>query len=182
MSFRGLYREGFDFLGEVWNQQPAGWCLIRTRSYDPDDWTGYWAEKGDGEGSGDEIAFDFMMEEFEDGFPEDQDVYFAPAVFSERSARRECVLPSAWAFADLDYVHPSDAVILPTVAWQTSPGKWQAMWLMNNLVERLELRSLNRAICQSSGADPGTWNENRILRVPGTTNMKHERKREMAGV
>jgi len=109
-------------------------------------------------------------------FPPDVDIYFSPVAYSRPRALKVNVLPSRWLFADLDYVMPTEVPIIPDAAWETSPGKWQAIWFLQHAVEPEEFRHLNRAICHACGADPGTWNTNRLLRVPGTENVKRLRR------
>lgn len=166
----GLGHTGVEFLKAVWELQPDGYFAVVFRTYEDtpeierSDWLTFFYTKE---------RFDQIPNEF----PEKCDVYFCPAAFSSPSRKKEAVLPSRWLFADLDWVDPHDAVVLPTVAWETSPRKYQALWLLEYAVEREDLRSMNKALCRASGADPGTWNENRLLRVPGSNNEKWRRNR-----
>jgi len=112
-----------------------------------------------------------------DPIPEDCDAYFSPVCYRRKRAKQDYVLPGVWLFADMDYIHPKYSPVTPTVSWNTSEDKWQAMWLIDRVMEPPEMRHLNRATCHAAGADPGTWNINRLLRIPGTENMKWRRTR-----
>jgi hypothetical protein len=60
-----------------------------------------------------------------------EDLYYSAALFSRKGRKIEDVLGSHWLWADLDEVHPTDAGkigYLPTVAIQSSPGRYQALW------------------------------------------------------
>jgi hypothetical protein len=150
------------FLHTVWSDQPEGHFLLRTRDLDGK-WRTAWFRNVDSI-----LGFELPTTGV--------DVYFSPVAFSQARGTRENVLPSKWLFADLDWIKPQEAPITPDVAWETSPGKWQALWAMTHFVEPEEFRHLNRALCHACGADPGTWNTNRLLRVPGTENMKAHRR------
>ena len=59
------------------------------------------------------------------------DVYWSTAIF-EKPIRREDYAADEYAlWADLDEADPSaiDDEYTPTVAWESSPGRYQALWL-----------------------------------------------------
>ena len=76
-------------------------------------------------------------------------------------------------FADLDAVHPSDIAIRPNVAWETSPGSYQAVWSLDKPINDYDTwADLNKRMTVSTGADPGGWAGSKVLRVPGSWNYK----------
>jgi hypothetical protein len=158
-----------EFLTWLWRKQPDGYYCQTFRPLSGGFHDMWWQKNGRhfnptvGEGYP-----DFTWEE-------PYDWYFCPAGFDRMSRKKDFVLPSRWLFCDLDWTHPKDLPMTPTQAWETSPGKWQAVWLLQRPVEPQEFRHLNRAINHASGADPGTWNVNRLLRVPGSMHLKAER-------
>lgn len=155
-----------DFLRWVWGYSldaASGWVVLKYRTLEGK-WFNHWFSPTEQEAG---YVYDF---------PENCDIYFSPVVYSRTRAKKEFTLPSCWLFADLDYADPTELPFVPTVVWETSEGKWQALWLMEMGVEREEHRILNRAMCFACGADAGTWNINRLLRVPGTENMKARRR------
>lgn len=103
------------------------------------------------------------------------ETYFCVAGFSKMQRKKAYVLPSRWLFADLDYMPPHEVPFTPTFSWETSAGKWQCVWFMKEHLEPQVFNHCNRAINHASGADPGTWNINRLLRVPGSEHLKKER-------
>jgi hypothetical protein len=102
------------------------------------------------------------------------DLYFCANAFSGAHRRKESVLPSRLLYQDLDESDPRELPIVPELWWETSPGRWQAVWVLDGLLEAQELAQLNRALNRASHADPGTWNLTRLLRVPGSWNAKRE--------
>lgn len=165
LNFRPL--EGWSFLEWVWARTQAearGWSVYKYRTLD-----GKWYNKWFSAETLDHWALNEV-------FPENCDIYFSPVSYSRPRAKKEFALPCCWLFLDLDYSDPADLPLKPTVGWETSEGKYQALWLMQRAVEPEEHRHLNRALSHACGADPGTWNINRLLRVPGTPNMKAFRR------
>lgn len=105
-----------------------------------------------------------------------EDLYYSVARFAQRGRKIENVLPTGWLWADLDEVHPTAGAklgFLPTVAVESSPGRYQALWrLTRPLVPRV-LEKLNRALSYALDADRGGWDLTQVLRLPGTRNFKY---------
>ncbi len=107
--------------------------------------------------------------------PQDgHNVYFSVNRFSTSSHTSENCLSGRWLHGDLDAVDPRSLELKPTVAWETSPGRFQALWLLAKLMESHELEELNRALTYRVGADKGGWSRTKLLRIPGT--VSHKRK------
>ena len=104
---------------------------------------------------------------------ESDDLYFAPCLFTEPFRRGTYALPGRWLYADLDEVNPNDLPDLrPTVAWETSPGRYQAMWLLRKKLPPEILSALNQRVTYFTEADKGGWSVTKVLRVPGTVSHK----------
>ncbi len=102
------------------------------------------------------------------------DVYFTPNRFSQKERTKEHALSSRWLFADLDPVDPRDLELKPTISWETSPGSFQAVWLLAKPLDPEEWEVLNRALVLKLGADKAVWDRSHVLRLPGTISHKHE--------
>jgi len=105
-----------------------------------------------------------------------EDLYFSVARFSERGRALEHVLPVSWLWADLDDVHPSAAAamgLMPTIAVESSPGRYQAYWRLARELRPGVVEKLNRALTYALGADKGGWDLTQVLRIPGTRNHKY---------
>lgn len=102
------------------------------------------------------------------------DVYFAPCLFRRKRRRQEYALPSRWLYADLDESKPQLLNSLPpTVAWETSRGRYQALWQLTSPLEGEEFLDLNQRVTYFTGADKGGWSSTKVLRIPGTISTKH---------
>jgi hypothetical protein len=105
-----------------------------------------------------------------------EDLYYSVAMFSQRGRRYEDVLPSGWLWADLDEVHPTEAArigLLPTVAVESSPGRYQALWELDHYLRPTQLEKLNRGLSYALNADRSGWDLTQVLRIPGTRNFKY---------
>jgi hypothetical protein len=100
------------------------------------------------------------------------DLYFCPNVFRTAQRRKQLALPSRLMYQDLDESDPRELPLEPELWWETSPDRFQAIWVLDQVVEPEELSQLNRALNRACHADPGTWNLTRLLRVPGSWNAK----------
>jgi hypothetical protein len=105
-----------------------------------------------------------------------EDLYFSVVQFAEQGRRIEDAKACRWLFADLDHVDPSTCIragLTPTLCWQSSPGRFQALWRMTRHVKPQSLERLNRMLTYAVGADKGGWDLTQVLRVPGTRNHKY---------
>lgn len=152
--------QGKEFLHHVWSHQPEGWASLVYRP-SPEQWM--------------EFYFRFPHDWGRVAkLPTDGDLYFCPNLFSQKGRKKEWTLPSRVMYQDLDEVTPIECPIFPTLWWATSPDRHQAVWFTDQFMEPVEFSAMNRALNRACNADPGTWNLTRLLRVPGSNNMKRE--------
>lgn len=153
--------EGADFLQYVWSLQPAGWRFLAWRHED------LWAELPIGMVRHPKKRVALPGPAMNDG-----DLYFCPNSFGDKVRQKHLCLPGRIMYQDLDESDPRQLPLQPELWWETSPGRFQALWVLDQAVEPLELAQLNRALNRACHADPGTWNLTRLLRVPGSWNGK----------
>lgn len=102
------------------------------------------------------------------------DMFFSPLTYETEARRATSHTPADILFADLDPVNPSDLDIKPHIAWETSPGSYQAVWLLAHPVKyKTEWAQMNRRMTYTTEADRGGWSGSKVLRVPGTINYKY---------
>jgi hypothetical protein len=147
--------QGVAFLRHVWQHQPHGYAFLVYRR------DSVWVEKCVRVG-----------QDFEVVMPKRGDFYFSPNVFSQPIRQRQYCLPSRVMYQDLDEVRPSECPLRPDLWWETSIERYQALWLLEDHIEPAGFGALNRGLNRACGADPGTWNLTRVLRVPGSWNGK----------
>lgn len=102
------------------------------------------------------------------------DRYFCPVVFSHPKRKKEYALPTNVLWADLDPVDPNTCRIKPSVAWESSPGRYHALWFLTAEVAPDDAAALSKRIAYSEGADKGGWDLTQVLRIPGTQNFKYD--------
>lgn len=101
---------------------------------------------------------------------DDHDIYFCPHGFNRRVRQKsEAVLPNL-LWADLDYADPNKMKPKPTVAIESSPGRFVGLWLLKETMTE----ELNRRLTYHVGADHGGWDLTQVLRFPGTKNFKYK--------
>lgn len=161
MSEQGITR----FLRLVWSKQPEyggteGWTFLSAK-----DWgTGQWSDHP-------------ALEELE--VPTLDDLYFCPNTFSANRRLRANACAGRWLYADLDEVDPSTLKVTPTIAWRTSPGRYQCMWLLDRPLPPRRLEQLNQRMTYFTGADKGGWSLTKVLRVPGSVSNKRDKPYEV---
>ena len=106
-----------------------------------------------------------------DKIPDGADIYFSVLSFSG-ARRKENALPGNWLWADLDETSPLDIELelRPTIAWQSSPGRYQALWQLSQEMSAKVLEQTNQLLTYKVGADKGGWSVTKVLRIPGTKN------------
>lgn len=112
------------------------------------------------------------------------DVYWCPSLFEYRKRRMELATDEHALWADLDAVDPKSIQDYPpTIAWETSPGRYQALWLMNSgdIQGASWPGNENQKLTYHLGADISGWDTTQLLRIPGWTNHKPEYRNAKGG-
>lgn len=110
---------------------------------------------------------------------EDDDQYFTPGVFSAPRRVTQHAIPVTWLWADLDPVDPTGiSGFTPTIAWETSPERYQCVWEMPYPREgATQHGGPNHKLTSYIGADPSGWDATQLLRIPGSAHTKHGNQR-----
>src|SRR6185369_5588336 len=93
-----------------------------------------------------------------------------------RARKKDTVLNSTVLWADLDECNPQLLQVPASIVVQTSKGRWQALWRLENAMEPLAAEELSRRIAyfhSEQGADRSGWDLTQLLRVPYTPNYKY---------
>lgn len=106
------------------------------------------------------------------------DMYWCPSLFEKRQRKMELAMDEHALWADLDEVDPTqiDEEYRPTIAWETSPGRFQALWIISggDVMGASWRGGENHRLTMYLGADPSGWDTTQLLRIPGWTNHKPE--------
>lgn len=100
------------------------------------------------------------------------DIYFCSDAFSKPHRRTEFALPSRYAHCDIDKADPAGYDPQPNILWETSPGRFQGIWIWCEVAEGRIAEQYSRNIVYEQGGDQGGWSITKMLRVPGTINHK----------
>lgn len=102
------------------------------------------------------------------------DVYFSSYLFSTKSSQKQFVLPTRTIQADLDDADANAIESAPSILVQTSRGRHQGFWILNEALPIEVHEQLSRQItyaiplCDRSG-----WPLGRKARLPDTNNCKY---------
>src|SRR5215467_3279996 len=140
----------------LWRRAPGLWGFLCTK-LKGDNFTAHKFKR----------PFDDVDAFIRDNF--DKDMYFCPHLFDKPLRRKEhSVLPKL-LWADLDEADPRKCSVKPSVAIESSPGRYVGLWYLDG--EMTE--DLNKRLTYYVGADHGGWDLTQVLRVPGTINYKY---------
>lgn len=103
-------------------------------------------------------------------------LYFCPLPFREARRKREFVLGSRLLWADLDEANPHQFDPIPQIAWESSPGRFASLWILNQFHTPLEIEPVNRGLTYHIEADKAGWDLTQVLRIPGLRNLKYKAK------
>lgn len=188
------------FLAAVWSKQPDGYFFVSVKDWtdQTNDWDDYpiaalgegpdlskRAETGKSIGPYKRAAVSestVLGKRLRDELPTKQDLYFCPNSFEQPRRLRKYAQSTRWLFADLDEADPREFgplgarqdVPVPTIAWATSPNRYQALWLLDRSVSRRRFEWLNQRLTYFTGADRGGWSSTKVLRVPGSISNKRD--------
>ena len=103
------------------------------------------------------------------------DQYFSALTFGGPARSNANFCGSSILFADLDEVNPVVLDPRPSLAWETSPDSFQAVWYLDVTIRNYGVwADLNKRMTYHTGADRGGWMGSKLLRVPGSMNFKRE--------
>lgn len=110
------------------------------------------------------------------------DLYWCPSIFEGPDRQIELGMDEYALWADLDEADPkllkSNNDFKPTVAWESSPGRYQALWLGNPDIGGFQGASAaggeNQRLSYFLEADKSGWDTTQLLRIPGWPNHKPE--------
>lgn len=102
------------------------------------------------------------------------DLYWCPSLFETPKRRLEQAMDEHALWADLDRIKPDELdQYPPTIAWETSPGRYQALWLVIGDIQGASWPGReNQCMTYYIGADLGGWDTTQLLRIPGWKNHK----------
>lgn len=103
-------------------------------------------------------------------------VWFCPHLFDKRKRRKESVSYTPCAWSDLDTCPPEALVVEPTILIESSPGRYQGLWVFEQLIDPDEAENLSQRIAYhhaDEGADRSGWDLTQLLRMPYTYNYKY---------
>lgn len=112
------------------------------------------------------------------------DVYWCPSLFEFPTRRSDVAMDEHALWADLDEADPREfRDYPPTIAWESSPGRFQALWLARegDFQGASWPGNENQRLTYLLGADPSGWDTTQLLRLPGWPNFKPERMEANGG-
>ena len=152
--------EGLDLIKKIFKDQPKGIYSLS------------WKQ---GSAWGDEFFKTLKdMEKWLKNNTEKRDLYFCTTTLSAPKRKKFNVLPSRYLWQDLDEVDPRKITPKPTIAWESSPNRYQALWKLDKHYKPEEIEYINKALAKKVNADQGSWILTKVLRIPGTHNYKYE--------
>lgn len=149
------------FLVELWDYEPRAYTFIGTRR--GNEWRDH-PIKGDRGAKVASILESHPASLF--------DIYFCPNAFAEPHRRAALALPSRCAWCDIDDADPDAYDPQPNILWETSPGRFQGLWLWRDTAPGEIAEQVSRNIWAKDGGDKGGWSITKMLRLPGTINHK----------
>lgn len=101
----------------------------------------------------------------------DHNLYFGVNPFSQDRRQKEYALPTRLGWCDMDASDPDAYRPQPSLLWETSPDRFQALWLWGTIHDVEEAENFSRSLADRHGGDSG-WTITKMLRIPGSINHK----------
>jgi hypothetical protein len=102
-------------------------------------------------------------------------IYYCVSLLTGYTRTKDFVDQTHCVWADLDTTAPKKLAAPPTFLTETSPGRYQAIWTLVEPIPGATAEDFARRVYHAhrgDGAD-ATWDCTRLLRVPGTPNLKY---------
>lgn len=141
----------------IWESQPGEYFCISAKDHKKK-WTDHFFKRA---------QFKKIKEFLEEN--KDKDLYWCPHGFSKPRRLKDYIEVPKLLWADLDEADPREMKPMPTLAWESSPGRFVGIWMVDGFINE----SINRRLSYKVGADKGGWDFTQVLRIPGTLNYKY---------
>lgn len=106
-----------------------------------------------------------------------EDVWFSVNLYKERERVAENATYGQAVYMDADTCHPDNFRVPPSIVVESSPGKWQCYWLLDEPTPVQEIQHVAHQISiahEKQGCDKSGWIPTKMLRVPTTSNLKYD--------
>lgn len=125
------------------------------------------------------------MYEYIEDVEDRHNVYYCPQLLEDLDFRRddgkgprikENIKICTVAWADLDACHPDSLLLQPSYVAESSPARFQALWLFDEPQDPVIAEDVSRRISYHhipDGADKSGWDLTQLLRVPFSKNFKY---------
>ena len=100
----------------------------------------------------------------------DKDLYMCPHGFKTKSRKKQQSVDPYLLYADMDEASPRKCKIKPTIAIESSPGRYVGYWV----TDKPASEELNRRLTYMLGTDVSGWDRTQVLRIPNTRNYKYD--------
>jgi hypothetical protein len=107
------------------------------------------------------------------------DVYFCAQLLDRKKRSKDAISRCIAIWADLDTCDPTKLLVHPSLVVQSSPGRWQGYWRLDDPIEGEIAERLAKRIAYyhaDEGCDRSGWDLTQLLRVPDTKNHKYDDK------
>ncbi len=108
---------------------------------------------------------------------DDEDVYFSPALYNQERATKAAASQVFCVWVDADKVTPDSFAVAPSITVETSENNWQCYWVMSEPADISWAEGMARTVAYSDPQADKGWARNKLMRVPGTVNLKPGRHR-----
>jgi len=115
-------------------------------------------------------AAKWALEKSEEG----REVYFCAHLLTRPKRIKENAASVHALWGDLDGCAVPNRELEPTAVVESSPGRYHCYWRLTDSIAPESAELLNRRMALEIGADTSGFDLTQLLRVPGTTNHKHE--------
>lgn len=116
-----------------------------------------------------------------------EDLYYSPILYGDKTTKlksgREVIsrtpenaLTTQVIYSDADTAHPADFRLQPSIAVQTSNGRFHCYWSLIDPISADKASEIAHRITTAhapEGSDPNGWSANKVLRIPGSLNTSH---------
>lgn len=107
----------------------------------------------------------------------DRDLYFTPVLSAATNRRAPSMVQGQALWSDSDTFDVENFKVAPSIIVHTSEGRTHSYWVLDDVHDAAALEKVTHSISaahpkKETGLDTG-WARNKLMRVPGTTNLNH---------
>jgi Protein of unknown function (DUF3987)/RepB DNA-primase N-terminal domain len=103
-----------------------------------------------------------------------KNIWYCVNLLTQANRKKQYCQETHLLWSDLDEVDIDEVVPEPQLVVESSPGRYQAIWILDTKIDPYVAEDFSRRLAYHNDGDKSGWDLTQLLRVPFTNNFKYD--------